>query len=492
MPKLFVNDLTGGYNRQYPPHLIQETDLYVNDDTTYRAGKWQKRQGFTLDSAAGSNPVTELTDYIRNDGSSFRIAATTSNLYYYNAGWVSRLTLGSSIPTSSKWFFAEKNNSLYACNPSVNDIYVLTNPTSGNFTAVTWNVAVDADGVVGRDLISARCVLPSSERLIFGGVNDSIDGLVGNTILYTKASTYDRIDLDNDIQIDESQTRIETMSYVGRGLIAVYKQDMIALLQQTGVPVLSKRLAEPVGILNSKARTPMPDGDFFVSQSGFYLFSGGGVIEFPNENMTNFFFENVNPLFTNFVYCFTDWRFREINILYPSLSSADGRCDKRLVYNWQYNNWTLSNTQAYCGFTRYRENQQQIIYYGDAGGVVKIQNSGWGVNAGTDNGTAITPKIRTKSFYNQASREIPEPEDYISLIRITTDADGAAVGKTAIHDTGGQTPVEATHPLSVKAGRATRFTDTNYPRAARYFQVGADGFNSVSEFMIKWESSGDE
>lgn len=485
--KVPITDLSGGLNSDNSPHLIQNNELSVNENTSWRRGKWKKRDGFTLPFTAtgDANEVIEVSDYIRRDGTTNLVAGTTDRLYRLNGtSWQERKDLTTTRSVGDKWFFAEANNELYATN-GVDPVQVVADITSTNFSDVSWDTSSS-----GRDLQSAKVILPFNSRMLFFNVNDTTDGAVPNRFMWTDVLDYDRISNSNFAAITRSEAPILAARELNRTFIAVYTADAVTLVQDRGdplffVPVLSQGF----GILGSKAHAGFPQGNFFVGNSGFYLLLNGGIRPLGDNAITETFFDELDPEKQEHVYCYTDWRNREVVTLYPSTSASSTQPDRAVVYNWAFDNWTIWDYSAYCGFYQFRTVNTPVTYFGSTSGNVKKQTGS------TDNGTAITSKLRTKSFFNSPSPNDPNPDDYVTIKRVETDAQPTTCTvKIGHQDFGTETPDFATKgasgTITSNDGQAP-FVDV-VPVFTRYMSIELENFTEVSEITLHLEDSGGE
>ena len=481
--KRFIKDLSGGLNLSRPPHLIQDNQLSVATDCVYRSGKWQKRDGFAnLTATTDTAKVLEITDQIRNDGTARRFHATTNNIYEWNgSSYTARLAAGSNRLSTEKLFFTEINNEIYVAD-SKNSI---AKSSTGAFSNVSWDTSSS-----GRNLTTAHVVLAFNSRLLFFNTTDGTDGEVPFRMLYTDVLDFDRIGNLNFLDLDYSGSPIITAKRLGQNFIAVYKSDSIVTLQDQGSPLFFvPKARQQVGILAPKAVTDVPNAHVFVSNDGIYLFNGATVEPIADRTVVNELFDNLNYTWKDNVYCWTDFKNREVNIHYPTGSSEIPNAV--LIWNYQYNCWSASTQSAYSGFYRHRTVAVPEVYYGVASGRVHQRDA-----SGTDISAAITTTIATKAYQGATGQGViaspgqeSAPTDYVQVNRVQTDATPASTTlSVGTADLGTDSPSYTNETITDTDGKAPR---ADYNEFGRYITIKAANFTSVSEFVCDMESGGD-
>ena len=483
--KLPINDLSGGLNKDFPPHLINPNQLAVADNIVYRSGKWTMRGGYShpYSTTASGFEVLEIADYLRNDGTSKLYLADKKDIYELSGtSWVSRLALGTARAVTDKWWFAEINNTIYA----TNGVDTIKFATTGSFAAITWDTSTDAASVTGIQVTRAKIILALNSRLWMFNTTDSLDGSIPIKALWTEVEDYDRVNPANQMLFDDSQSPILSAGVLSNNFIAVYKQDQVVVIQNTGNPVTSVRFRFPNGILATKAWTRIPGGHFFIGQDGFYTFSGATPSAIGDNNVTSHFFSILSQADQGNLYCWTDWFHREIHIHIPTDSGIPSR---QLIYNWQYNTWSESDLTGWCGMYRFRSLNTATRLYGGQSGNIRLEGAESG--GSTDNGVTILTKLRTKAMVNMPDSKTLKATDYIQANRITTDAlPTSTIIKAGIADFGVEAPTfDSTATITATDGFAP-YADIE-PATGRYISIEAEGFETVSEFQMEWESAGE-
>lgn len=483
--KLPLNDLSGGLNKDFPPHQITPSQLSIADNVVYRRGIWKKRGGYTNPYSATGNAfnLLELADYVRRDGTTKLYTADKDGIYELSGtSWTNRLNLSTTRADTDKWWFAEINNEMYATN-GVDNIY---KATTGSFGAISWDTTTDSAGETGASITKAKIILALNSRLWFFNTTDSLNGTVPNMGLWTEVNDYDRYEADNHLSFDDTQAPIVSAGVLSNNFIAVYKTDQIVVVQNTGNPVLSVRFRFPNGILGTKAWTRVPGGHFFIGQDGFYTFSGATPSEVGNLNVVSYFFDTLSIANKDNLYCWTDWFNKEVHIHIPTDSNIPST---QLIWNWKYNVWSESDLDAWCGFYRYRTVSTPVNLYGAGSGLVRAEGAVGG--ASNDNGSSIATKIRSKALVNMPPQSDFKAKDYIQVNKVVTDASpNTTTISVGEGDFGTETPTFTTATITDTDGFAP-FAD-HEPVAGRYISIQAENFDTISEFQVEWIGAGEE
>ena len=477
----FIKDLSGGLNLSKPPHLIQDNQLSVATDCVYRSGKWQKRDGFAnLTATTDTAKVLEIADQVRNDGTVRRFHATTNNIYEWNgSSYTARLSAGSNRLSTEKLFFTEINNEIYVAD-SKNSI---AKSSTAGFSNISWDTSSS-----GRNVTTAHVILAFNSRLLLFNTTDGTDGEVPFRMLFTDVLDFDRVSNTNFLDLDYSSSPIITAKRLGQNFIAVYKSDSIVTLQDQGSPLFFvPKARQTIGIIGPKAVTDIPNGHVFVGNDGIYIFNGGAVEPIADNTVVSDFFDNLNYTYKDNVYCWTDFKNREVIIHYPTGSNEQP--DKCIVWNYQSNVWSQWNFDAYAGFYRYRSVAVPEVYFGSASGIVKQRDT-----SGTDGSSAIASTIATKAHHSVLSGEMlgvtaETATDYVQVLRVQTDATPTSTTiSVGTADLGTDSPSYADQTITDTDGKAPR---ADFNSFGRYVTIKATNFTSVSEFIVDVESGGD-
>ena len=487
MPKTNFTGWKGGLNKAKQPHEIAMDELAEASDVVRRDEMWVKRDGYTEPYTAISDGfnVTALTDFVKRDQSVQLVAGNKDGLYYLNGtSWTQRLNLGTTKTDKDKWFFAEIGDALYAVNHAAGEVYRTANVATTNFGAVTWDTATDADGEDGVDIQAAACVLALNQRLWFFNVTTDVDGSVPEQVRWTEVNDFDRSETTNFLNLSGSHTGIVSAGVLLSQLIAVYREDMVHIIQNPGVPVASPRGTYEPGIVGPYAWTKIPGGGhFYVAQNGFFIFTGGVPQPMGRDKVTEYYLGSVREADLANVHCWTDLKNEELYIHYPA--GEDGTPNKALVYNWAKNCWSRWNLACWRGMYRYRKVSSTSVFFGRGSGVVGRQGGT------TDGGAAINPIIRTKVWTPSPANELHEVPDTVQINQLEHDVVEAspedATIKIATHDTGRDTPSYVSYTVNDVDGW---MPDANIlPIAGRYVSLQVEGFTSITEITLNWNAS---
>lgn len=491
--KTRFNNWNRGLNKDTPRNLIRDNEAVELNNVVHRSGLWTKRPGYTLPYSAISDGfnVTEVTDY-EEGGAVTLLGGNKDGIYYLNGTtWVNRLNLGTTRADTDKWFFAEGNGQSWACN-GLDSVYVSTDPSSNNYSAISWDTAT-VGGSAGTTVTRARVPLFMNNRVFLLDVTDGVDGSVPFRARYTNALDYDRTEGSTGFyDFDDTQSGIISGCVLINNAIAMFKPDMVGIIQNTGNPVLSPALRFQPGIIGPKAWTYIPNGGvFYVSQTGFHMFQGGLPEEIGRNKVRKWFFSQLDEQYAYNVYCWTNWKEAEVVIHFPT---GAGIPDKVLVYNWATGVWSTWDYGAWCGFYRYRQQTATSILYGGESGNVKLSGGT------TDGGSSFSTTLETKAYNELPAKTELQPgqaaaitnvPNYIQVNRVYSDArpvtsvvgvceadyatEAPTYNKTAtLTETDGYQPV-----ANVDAS------------ATAYMSLRVTGFDTISELIVEWTGAGD-
>lgn len=483
--KFFIQNMQGGLNKNFPPHLIGQDELSEANNVRFRSGKWEKRAGFTtpFNDTGDTNAVLEVKDWIDETGSTFTLAFTTANMYdLADPGWTDIGSLVGTRATTDKWFVTEFQTQIWAVNTHDSEPPQVMDDVGTGFSSVTWDTSTDASGNSGRDVTNANGVLAFNSRLLLWDVDDDVDGKRPSRMLFTEVLDFNRVETNSFVDMPFSNSPILNIMPIGRGLLGVYQKDYVTTLQDTGNPAFYiPRFGDNVGLIAPKAVTQIRGGHLFVSNTGIHFFSGGGTQSIGTQRIDDYFYNELKRSLVDHVYCYTDWENQEAVILYPN-SSATDEPNKALIYNWQFDHWVEADYDAYCGFHQFRTLDTPRTLFGSGSGVVKQEGGS------DDDGTTIDSKLHTRAVINLAEAE---SEEYISVYKVETDATPTtATMKVGEHDLGSESPNFTSGTLTDNDGRM-RFADIDVVHG-RYLTFAVEGFDDVSEIVAWWEDSGYE
>lgn len=490
--KTRLNNFNKGLNKDTPINLLLDDECAELLDVVHRSKVWTQRPGFTLPytDTGGAFPTIEIADYVEA-GVSTLIRGHKDGVDYLNGTtWVNRLNLGTTRTDKDKIFFAEGGGYSWFTN-GVDPIHRSTNPSSTNYTSVSadW-VTTTVGGSAGCQITRADIIFFFNNRLWMANVTDSVDGLVGNRLRFTNVNAYGASNLRCEgttgrYDFDDTQSDIISAGVLLNNAMALFKEDMVGIVQNTGNPIVSPALRFSPGIIAPKAWTYIPGGGmFYISKTGFHMFQGGLPEEVGRNKVRSYFFSIVDEANLDNIYCWTNWKDTEIVIHIPTTSGVPTKC---LIYNWSTGAWSEWDYQAYCGFYRHRLQTSTKIYFGHDSGNVRLSGGS------TDNGTPIVTRLTTKAFSTLAPdrNSAQNAPNYIQINRIWTDA--RPVGSTVYigeADYGRETPTYNNSATITEVDGLQPVADLQ-PTSTAYATIKITGFTKLGEIILEWTGAGD-
>lgn len=79
---------------------------------------------------------------------------------------------------------------------------------------------------------------------------------------------------------------------------------------------------------------------FFLAGDGFFMLSDAGLKAIGEQTVDNTFWTTVNRAHLHRVIATCDPSHKLYKVCFPSTDSADGTCDRMLIYNWATDRWT--------------------------------------------------------------------------------------------------------------------------------------------------------
>ena len=105
--------------------------------------------------------------------------------------------------------------------------------------------------------------------------------------------------------------------------------------QGTNNPVLGIRLFnQGRGLLNANCWANADNAVYGLDARDIWVFDGNNFKGLGNQRVKNFFFQNLNPAYTNRVYIVNNTQKNQVEIYYPDRTSATGWCNKMLAYRY--------------------------------------------------------------------------------------------------------------------------------------------------------------
>lgn len=489
LTKTRLSNFNRGLNKDTPINLLRDDECAELLNVVHRSNLWQVRPGYTLPytDTGGGHAAIEITDYIKA-GASTLIRGHKDGVDYLNGTtWVNRLNLGTTRTDKDKIWFAEGGGYSWFTN-GVDQIYRTLSPSTTNYTTFSWDTST-IGGSAGCSITRADIIFFFNNRLWMANTTDSVDGLVGNRLRYTNVNAYTTSPrceaATGRYDFDDTQSDIISAGVLLNNAMALFKEDMVGIVQNTGNPIVSPALRFSPGIIAPKAWTYIPGGGmFYVSKTGFHMFQGGLPEEIGRNRIRSYFFSIVDEANLDNIYCWTNWKDTEIVIHVPTTSGVPTKC---LVYNWSSGVWSEWDYQAYCGFYRHRSQTSVKIYFGHDSGNVRLSGGA------TDDGATIATRLTTKAFATlapdkESARNAP---NYIQVNQIWTDARpvgaSVAVGEA---DYGRETPIYNNSATITEVNGLQPVADLT-PTKTAYVTMKVENFTSVSELIMEWTGAGD-
>lgn len=495
MGKFHLRDLSGGFNGQQPRHMIQNNQLNVINNSRWRGDEWVIRPGFTLpfNAIPDSREIIEFGEYMETNGDKHLLAFTTEHIYrLLDPGWELRYTAGVNRANTDKWFHTRLLDRHIATN-GVDPPVSTQDPSSANYTNISFDTTTDAEGNTGLTISVAKTVTTFNNRLVFGNLTESVDGANNLKVMFSEVNNYNRFHTNSFVNIDETGGEILALAPLGFRRMAVYKEDMVGVIIDRGNPFFFQSIfAEETGLLAPKSFCAVPGGHFFVSNKGFYFFTTSAVEKVGQNKAWREFYNNLNTssaVAMNNTYCFFDGQGdnQEVYILF--CTGASTTPNRVLVMNIRDNDiWSTDDFDAQCGYFDYKKTKLPRVFFGE-GSNMRLQGGA------TDNGVSITTTLETKMFTILPTEENPTPPDIMQMTRVETDALPNGVGNAQVSlltaNIGNETPAVAdTQPITDN-GVKMPYVD-HRPSWGKYTGIRITGFTSVSEIVYWWEGGGNE
>ena len=131
-----------------------------------------------------------------------------------------------------------------------------------------------------------------------------------------------------------------------QGNLFIYSNQSISQMRQTGnvqVPLAVTPVTDSYGAQTTEAVLEFDGRHFVVGSQDIYIFGGhpGSIQSISDGRVRRRFFEELNPLHEQRMFCLRYQQRDEIWICYPTTTSISGECDRALIWNYRLNNWTI-------------------------------------------------------------------------------------------------------------------------------------------------------
>ena len=269
----------------------------------------------------GSNPSAFLADYTED------INITTSwvgNVFFINDGLLNPMQFLPSnteitITPDAQWNYIPGVNATRAgfvrnyCSPNVGNILIagnLTEDLSGGSTVnypttVRWSQAFANTGIPGTWQPTLNNVANEQEVPVRGPL---IDGFFLGANFYV-CSYWDTV-------------VFSPIAY-----------------QNTTVPIFGIRLFnQGRGLINNNCWTNTDSSVYGVDSRDIWVFDGSNFAPLGNQKVRDYFFTNLNPLYSQRIFVLNNTQKNQIEVYFPNLSST-GWCNEMLSWRYDLNIW---------------------------------------------------------------------------------------------------------------------------------------------------------
>lgn len=130
-----------------------------------------------------------------------------------------------------------------------------------------------------------------------------------------------------------------------QGNLYIYTNGAISVMRLTGnasVPLTITPVTKSYGCQTTNAVIEFNGQHFVVGSQDIYLFGGhpGSIQSISDGRVRKYFFDTLNPLHNQHMFCLLYQQRDEIWVCYPTIDSTTGECDRALIFNYRNNTWT--------------------------------------------------------------------------------------------------------------------------------------------------------
>lgn len=174
--------------------------------------------------------------------------------------------------------------------------------------------------------------------------------------------------------------------------------------QGTNNPVLGIRLFnQGRGLLNANCWASADNAVYGLDARDIWVFDGNNFKGLGNQRVKNFFFQNLNPAYTNRVYIVNNTQKNQVEIYYPDRTSATGWCNKMLAYRYDLDVFNaprdISDGSHACEAPVYEEFPDSSLGFNPASRTVVYSRG--------NSGSKLVQKDRGHEFISGDSSVIP-------------------------------------------------------------------------------------
>jgi len=183
-----------------------------------------------------------------------------------------------------------------------------------------------------------------------------------------------------------------------RGGILILTTDDAHATQYIGQPFIHKiqKVGSNCGVISNQASVSLDIGIVWMSELGFFKYSGGQVQELPCE-VSDFVFSNLNTSQQSKCCAVTNASFNEVLFFYPSSNATEN--DSYVSWNWISNTWSIGSLGRTAGIDTgtfnlplYMTSEFIFKLSGNITGTISVDDT---LTGGTSNATAKVLAVDT-------------------------------------------------------------------------------------------------
>ena len=304
--------------------------------------------GLSAVSNALTNRPQGAGSFRDSAGTVFTFTGDDENLFKFNTGTLNFDEISSStdaytVATDEHVIFRQFGDRVISVNGHTDQPQSYVMGTSSDFATLAGAAPRAKTMGIVKDFVMMGNTWDSTDnavvnRVWWSAINDPTDWpTIGSTDAANKQS--DRQDLPVGGQVQA------IVGPVGGLDAAVFLENAIYRVQYEGPPtVLGFYLVE------ADRGTPAPNSvisigthAFYLSEDGFYQFTGSGSTAIGVDRVDKWFFSELNQTYYHRIYGSADAINKLAFWAFPSTESTNGVPDTILIYNWAVDRWAYAN-----------------------------------------------------------------------------------------------------------------------------------------------------
>ena len=193
--------------------------------------------------------------------------------------------------------------------------------------------------------------------------------------------------------------------------IIVWTDTALYSMQFIGPPLTFSLnlINEGVGLVGPKAFANSPNGVFFMSKSGFYVYQGS-VQKLPCS-LQNHVFADIDNSQAYKCHAGLNAEFAEVWFFYPSLSEGSGEITRYVIYNYEEQTWSMGSLTRYAWLDNYG-NSKPI-----ASGISGTDNFVYNHESGSNDDTQAMSNV----FIESGDFDVADGDNFVFIKRIIPD-----------------------------------------------------------------------